>query len=345
MKNLINPIRISIFFFFIFFLWALSVPSAISASSKAKKVKAVVKANEGPSWIFDENLAFKQLKKQVSFGPRYVSSPGHKKAQEYLQKTLQKYVTGKVIVQKWDHKEQNGHTSPLANILARFAPELTQRILLASHYDSKQFANQDQNPQLRQQPVLGANDSGSGTAILLEMARNLSLLEKRKELKIGVDLIFIDGEEGEFVSSSKNKKSDVTAWVWRPLGSLYLAEHIKEIYPNRLPVNGIVIDMVGDKDLNLYIELNSFKYAPEPVKAIWKIGQNMAPHAFLPEGKYNIIDDHMPLNNVGIPSMLIIDFDYPSWHTTQDTLDKCDPKSLKIVGQTLLDYLKQQNSN
>ncbi len=200
--------------------------------------------------------------------------------------------------------------------------------MLATHYDSKKLADRDKMQP--DQPVPGANDSGSGVAVLIELARILANSEVVPS--VGIDIVFFDGEEGE-----ENQGGDYTRWV--PLGSTYFAEHLSEVYGNNKPVAGIVLDMVCDKDLRIFKEQSSVQNAPSQVEAFWDIGQRLDGRVFQDPVGQEIRDDHTPLNQAGIPSFLVIDIEYPYFHTTNDTLDKCSAKSMETVARTVLDYL------
>ena len=275
--------------------------------------------------IFDAKRAVNYIKKQLSFGPRHLSATGHKLTQDFLISELKKF-SDDVIVQKWDHYSTDGKKNTLVNIVERFNQPVKRRILLASHYDTKRFADQDSD--FPKNPVPGANDGASGVATLLEIAQFLSSIDIPP--RVGVDIVFFDGEEGEKDLTNKN---------WVPLGSQYFVKEIDTVYPDEKPIVGIVADLVCDKDLNIFIEENSFDYANQQVKNYWQMAVSNWPDHFFEKTKYRIFDDHTALSQVGIPSFLIIDFDYPYFHTTQDTLDKCSENSLKVVGDSILNYI------
>jgi Zn-dependent M28 family amino/carboxypeptidase len=139
---------------------------------------------------------------------------------------------------------------------------------------------------------------------------------------IGVDLVFFDGEDGGDYGASPGE------WCQ---GSFYFASHLPERY--KWAIN---VDMIGDKDLSILIEGNSFRLAPELVERVWKKAEELNETAFAHARGYDVFDDHMPLLMKGIPAIDIIDFDYPHWHTTTDTADKCAAASLTTVGRVLV---------
>jgi Zn-dependent M28 family amino/carboxypeptidase len=209
-----------------------------------------------------------------------------------------------------------GH--PLTNVIAHKGSG-SPEFLLGAHYDSRMRADRDLDPSRRSQPVPGANDGASGVAVLLELARVLP-----EELAQRAWIVFFDGEDN----------GDLPGWDWILGSRAFVAE--TKIAPQVV----IILDMVGDADLNIYIERAS---DPGRVAAIWASASALGySQEFLPLPKYQMIDDHLPFVKRGIPSVLIIDFDYPYWHTTADTADKVSPESLQIVGRTLLNWFLTQ---
>ncbi len=273
---------------------------------------------------FDGNRAYRYLVAQCDFGPRNPGSVGHEKAQTYLMKEFSKFAD-QVRLQPFPFTnfKDNLHLT-LHNIVASFGRQ-NDRILLAAHWDTRPWADQDPNPKNHNKPILGANDGASGVAILLEIARHL----KAHPPKVGVDLICWDGED-----SGREGHSDEYLQ-----GSTYFAKHKS---PNYNPRFSILLDMVGDKDLQIYEEGNSVSYAPDVVDLVWGEAANLNISAFIPEVQYTIVDDHLPLLSAGIPSIDVIDFDYPYWHTLGDTPDKCSAASLRKVGQVMLNVIYKQ---
>ena len=148
---------------------------------------------------------------------------------------------------------------------------------------------------------------------------------------VGVDIIFFDGEEGE-----ENQGGDFTNW--KPLGSVYFAQHLKEIYGENKPVSGVVLDMVCDRNLKISKEASSVRNASTQTEAFWTIAQKTNNNVFQNAVGQEIRDDHTSLNEVGIPSLLVIDFDYPPYATTNDTTDKCSAESLQTVAEAVWNY-------
>lgn len=262
---------------------------------------------------FDGQRAYADVKTQVAFGPRIPGTEGHIKVQEWIRKELES-VGWKVEIQK---SEALGH--PVENIIAKRGEEPPQ-IILGAHYDSRMFADNDPDPANRAKPAPGANDGASGVAVLLELARSLP------KNTVPTWLVFFDAEDN----------GRIEGWDWI-LGSREFVKN-NSIHPKA----AVVIDMIGDADLNIYKELNS---DPTLTKQIWATAKQLGyQKQFIDRNKYSLIDDHTPFLETGIPAVDIIDFEYPYWHSTQDTPDKVSADSLKAVGETLRMWVIQQQS-
>lgn len=272
---------------------------------------------------FDKSRAFDYLLAQTNFGPRYPGSVGHQKCLDFLQRELQKHAD-RVDLQTFTTDGYDRQVLKLTNVIASFNRNSTKRILLAAHWDTRPRADQDADPKKHKQPILGANDAASGVAVLLEIARHL----KEQLPPIGVDIVFFDGED-------YGKEGDLKKYL---LGSKHFA---KNYQIGSQPLFGILLDMIGDKQLIIRKEPNSIKYAPDIVELVWTTAHNLGIGQFSDEIQNPVMDDHLPLNEIGIRTIDIIDFDYPDesnryWHTTEDTPDKCSPESLEAVGKVLL---------
>ena len=278
---------------------------------------------------WDGSRAMADIEAQLRFTPRSMDMPGHQKTIDYIKAELAKSGVTAVTTQNFVYRG-DGKSLALFNIVARLNPENPRRVIVATHYDSIIRAYRD--PKNPQGPMPGANNSASGVALLLETARVLSL---SPQPPVGIDLIFFDGEEGP-------KSLGAGDPDWHPIGSPHFVEHLKDYYPNGKPEKAVDFDMVCKKDLLLMPEASSVKSAPAEVKKFWELGAAIAPKAFNTKISYPISDDHTALNEAGIPSFLVIDFEYePYFNTSADTLDKCSAQSLEAVGRTLLRYLYQ----
>lgn len=277
--------------------------------------------------LFDGAEMLAIINQQLSYGPRYIGAVGHDKVKKFLLSEMNE-LADELTVQTWDYDAQDGKNYTLTNIIARLYPEQKSRLILATHYDSKKLADRDFYH--KNQPVPGANDSASGVAILVELARILK--DSHVRPNIGVDIVFFDGEEGNLQLGNDYSH-------WQPLGSTYFAQNLDKLYGNNRPLTAMVLDMVGDKDLRIYQEGSSVKYASTQVEKFWNLAKKVDSRIFQDQVGPAIGDDHTPLNQAGVPSFLLIDFEYPYYHTTQDTLDKCSADSLAIVAQAIFEYL------
>jgi Zn-dependent M28 family amino/carboxypeptidase len=272
---------------------------------------------------FNGAAAYELVKRQVEFGPRVPGSEGHRAMAEWMEGYLAERADT-LIVQRFTHVSAAGDTLPLVNLLARFQVPGTRPILLLAHWDTRPISDNAVDPADREVPVPGANDGASGTAILLELADMLA----REAPPRSVDILLVDGEDyGDF-----GVGRDVF------LGSRYFATHLPEGYD---PEFGVLLDMVGDRSLSLYVEGHSNRLAPEVVDRVWGIAQRLGfDDVFHRNTGYTVNDDHIPLNEAGIPTINIIDFEYPDasnsyWHTPDDTPDKVSPSSLGVVGAVM----------
>ena len=267
----------------------------------------------------------------LKFTPRSMETVGHQQTINYIMAELAKTKFKTVKTQRWvEHAA--GRTMAMTNIIARLNPDNPRRMIVTTHYDSIIKAYRDaRHPDA---PMPGANNSASGVAVLLETARVLSLLP---DPPIGIDMIFFDGEEGAISMGAGDPN-------FAPVGSAHFAEHLSDFYPNAKPEQAVDFDMVCDRDLHLQPEPSSIRSAPADVKKFWDIGVKTAPKSFNPAPlRYTIEDDHTNLQRAGIPSLVVIDFDYePFYNTLQDTPDKCSTQSLEAVGRTLLQYVYAQ---
>jgi Zn-dependent M28 family amino/carboxypeptidase len=263
---------------------------------------------------FDGEHALADVQTQVAFGPRTPGSSAHAQVQEWMRAQLSKA--------GWDSRVQStqrlGH--PVENIIA-YRGEEPPQIILGAHYDSRMLADQDPDPAKQGQPVPGANDGASGVAVLLELAR---VLPKDSP---PVWLVFFDAEDN----------GHIPGWDWI-LGSQAFVDQL-EFHPQA----AVVVDMIGDADLNAYIERNS---NPDLSREIWGVAAELGYGELLIDTpKYAMLDDHTPFLQAGIPAVDIIDFDYPYWHTTADTVDKVSAHSLEAVGRTLQAWIEQRGQS
>ena len=282
---------------------------------------------------FSGAAAYRYAGAQVGFGPRVPGTPAAKSAGDWIVAQMKKRADT-VIVQSFDHKTAAGKVIPMRNILARFRPELADRILYVTHWDSRPFSTgrccsvEAQTEAERKIPVPGANDGASGVGMLVALGDLL----KRARPNVGVDLLFTDGEDyGDFGPPAV----DVL------VGAQYFADHppVKDYRP----LFAVLFDMIGDKDLRIPQEGHSINSAPEVVQRVWEIAADLGhSDVFVPENGGAIDDDHLPLLRAGYRIIDVIDLTYPAHHTPQDTMDKISAKSLGIVGDVAAALILRQ---
>ncbi len=274
---------------------------------------------------FDSAVAFQYLQQQVAFGPRIPGTAPHDRMADWLDSLLQARADT-LIVQRWDHVSAKGETLHLVNFIARFNPAARERILYLAHWDTRPVSDSPLWKGDRKLPVPGASDGASGVALLLGVADVL----KRTPSTVGVDLLFVDGEDyGDFEA----EKNDVL------IGSRYYAQHQA---PGPRPLYAVLFDMVGDKNLNLKQEGNSLLGAPEVVDLVWKTAREIGHGQYFESGPgHTLTDDHVELQKVGIRAIDVVDFDYPAWHTPDDTIDKVSAASLQIVGDVAMALIRK----
>ncbi len=269
---------------------------------------------------FDGDRAFKLLVMQTDLGPRVPGSSGWEQFQSMARQFFDSLgVTYET--QPFTYPDYlRGDTVKLVNWIVHINPGKGNRILLGAHYDSRPRADYDPDPNRRDQPIPGANDGASGTAVLMHMCE----LMVAAPPAVGVDLVLFDGED--YGPPGRNDQY--------LLGSTHYASNYDGDYDF-----GIIIDMIGDSDLNIYREVFSERYVKDINDLVWNTAARLGVSAFIDSLKYEVIDDHLPLISGGIPTIDVIDFDYPYWHTLADTPDKCSPASLDAVGRVLLDVV------
>lgn len=293
--------------------------SPTSAEEIANPVKAPLNM-----LAMDQARAWADLQKQVDFGPRVPGTKAHQSARDWLIEQLTPSAD-KVELQSFTHT-LGGQDIQMWNIIGHIpgvGKDKRELVLLAAHWDSRPIADHDPDPAKRKTPIDGADDGASGVAVLLEMARQL----KAHPIARDVDIVFFDGED---------YGPDIDNML---LGSKFYAAHL----PDRKPDWGILFDMVGDKDLDIYREPYSDAHAKAVNDRIFRAARDSG---YIKVGdasgfvdslyKYWITDDHTPVNEAGVPMIDLIDFDYPAWHTTADTPAMCSANSLRIVGNTVL---------
>lgn len=258
---------------------------------------------------FDGARAFTDLEAQMQWVPRHTGTDGWRQTGDFIVTQLQ--------AAGWTVEEQRFPYQGVEarNIIGRRGSGPV--IILGAHYDTRRVADNDADPALRTQPVPGANDGASGVAVLLELARVLEPEQLGREIQ----LAFFDIEDN----------GELEGWEWAA-GSRYMAENLTV-----QPAAVVIVDMVGDADLQLYYETNSTSALSE---SIWATAADLGFRQFIPEPRHSMLDDHTAFLEQGIPAVDIIDFDYSYWHTVEDSLDKVSDTSLAAVGTTLEVWLE-----
>lgn len=290
------------------------------------------KANPAPVKIpFDGEAALEMVKALCEIGPRKSGSPGMVKQQELLVEHFRK-LGGQVRTQDFDVRDpESGQKITMKNIIVEWHPERKERVLLCAHYDTRPFPDQD--PRRPKGVFVGANDGASGTAVLCELGRHMGDVKG----KYGVDFVLFDGEELIY-DQARDKYF---------IGSEYFSKSYVAEPPEHKYRGGVLLDMVGDKHLELYYEIGSLRFNRDLAFAIWGTAKKLKVTEFIAKPGHEVTDDHLSLNKIAkIPTIDIIDFDYPKfgsdsyWHTEYDTPDKCSALSLAKVGWVLHEWLK-----
>lgn len=276
---------------------------------------------------FNGDRAYKYLKQVSAIGRRPSGSPGMEAQQKLLADHFRK-LGGEVEFQRFRAPHPvDGSAVPMANLIVHWHPKSTQRILLCAHYDTLPFPMLD--PRNPRGTFVGANDGGSGVAVLMELGNEMPKLS----CKYGVDFVFFDGEE--FIFSEGDKYFH---------GSEHFAREYRDNPPPYRYRWGVLLDMVGDADLQIYQERYSMSWEDTRplVEEIWATARRLGVREFISRQKYYVRDDHLPLHDIAqIPTCDLIDFDYPPWHTQGDTPKRCSALSLAKVGWVVREWLKE----
>ncbi len=284
---------------------------------------------------FNADSAYYFIEKQVSFGPRVISSNAWNKCAIWLEAKLKSY-TPNVIVQEAPITTYDGKNHTLKNIIASFSPEKNNYIALFAHWDSRHIADHDTKNQ--ESPILGANDGGSGVGVILELARHFS----NKNPNIGIDIVLFDAED---YGQPEDSKFPIMQDSWC-LGSQYWSKNPHK--PNYFARYGILLDMVGGKNATFRHEQISSFFASSVLQKVWRKASHLGfGNHFVFEDAKQIIDDHYYVNTIaGIPTIDIIEYDPATkhnfnkhWHTHKDNMDNIDRSTLNAVGQTLLEVI------
>ena len=316
-----------------------------SCGDKPNNGNDISKKDEKKSIVvpqFDGNLAFQFVKAQTDFGPRVPNSEAHQLCARWLVDRLSEYADT-VYVQDFRTRIYNGINMNGQNIIASFHPEAQKRIVLCAHWDSRPFADHDPDEANWNTPIDGANDGASGVGVLMECAR----LFKQQPLneKLGVDIVLFDLEDYGPRQDEAYDYYEEGANYWA-LGSQYWAKH-PHIYGYRA-YYGILLDMVGGSNPNFEKEYYSQGYASSVSNKVWRKAADLGYRRyFTTELGDPISDDHIPMNEAGLPTIDIIDLQPESsngsfpevWHTLNDNIDNINPTTLQMVGDVIINVL------
>jgi hypothetical protein len=281
---------------------------------------------------FDAKRGMKYLESICAIGPR-ISGTASMREQQALIKKHFEGLGAKVEFQNFEATQNSvrGKT-PMSNMIVSFYPEMKRRVILCSHYDTRPIADQEKDPRDWRKPFLSANDGGSGVALLMELGNHM----KDLKTKVGVDFVFFDGEEYIYVPDGPNRDDYF-------IGSKYFAAKWLETKKDTKIVYSaaILLDMIAGANLQLYYEANSYNRYSKLCREVWGIAKEQKCTAFHADVKHNVLDDHLSLQQVGIPAIDLIDFDYLHWHRLSDTPANCSADSMEQVARVLSIWLQR----
>lgn len=317
------------------FLWTVVALSCLAVGYVAIEPLLQAKPRKPPKSRFtlseipfDGAQAYAYLEQLCDLGPRPSGSPAMT-AQQNLIVAHFEQLGAQVEKQQFTGRDSaSGELVDMANIIVRWHPKTTDRVLFCAHYDTRPFPDRDKDrPRGR---FIGANDGASGTALLMELGRHMASLQGN----CGVDFVLFDAEELVYDQDDPYF-----------LGSEHFARDYADDPPAHSYRYGVLLDMVGDLDLELFIEKTGFanRQVRPLIDSLWKVADKLKVEEFVARPKHEVRDDHLPLNDIAkIPTCDVIDFDYEFWHTEQDTPDKCSDLSLAKVGWVVHEWLKAE---
>jgi glutaminyl-peptide cyclotransferase len=273
---------------------------------------------------FDGTAAFELVKEQVGFGPRVPGTEGHARQLSWMLDRVGQ-LAPVVVADTFSHVTSGGDSLTLVNVVARFNPEASRRVVILTHWDTRPTSDQASDSSLHGIPVPGANDGASGTAVLLQLATGLAEVAP----PLGVDLLFVDGEDyGPGVEDML-------------LGARRYAETLEA---EGRPVYGLLLDMVGDADASFPVEGNSAQFANVVVQKVWRAAERLGYRDFFPTAVgQTLTDDHIPLIEAGLPTANVVDFSYGPghtyWHTPQDVPEHVSAATLGMVGAVVTELI------
>ncbi len=305
--------------------WGLTLLQQPEGARRAMSDRAALK----PAAI-DGARAYRYLQELCAIGPRPAGSAANTRQRE---KVAAHFRARGLTVREQPFLALDPKTRrrvEMANLIGSWAPEKEDRVLICAHYDTRPRPDQETDPARHALPFVGANDGASGVALMMEIAHHLDTIQSER----GVDLVLLDGEElvyddlGEYFLGSK------------AFGKAYRAEQRSGKAKSRYSA-GILLDMVGGRNLSIPIEPYSVRLAPWLVEEVWTVAEGIGARSFQRQYGRPVMDDHLALNDAGIPTIDLIDFDYPHWHLATDTPENCAPASLAEVGRVVTAWLSR----
>ena len=276
----------------------------------------------------DAERAFEYLERICAIGPRISGTPGMEQQQALIKDHFTQ-LGAEVRFQAFDVPHpQTGQPVRMNNIVVAWHPERMERVLVSCHYDSRPYPDKEPLPINRTKSFIGANDGGSGVALLMELGHQMPHVNSR----LGIDFVLFDGEELVYREGDKYFH-----------GSEYFSKAYRDQPDRKVQYKkGILLDMVAGREMKVYMEGNSLRYARSITNRVWDIAQQLGVREFIARRKHEVRDDHLPLNQIArIPTCDIIDFDYPYWHKRNDLPAACSGESMAKVGSVVLAWLSE----
>jgi hypothetical protein len=281
----------------------------------------------------DGQRAYGYLEKICELGPRIAGTETNARQRKMVADHFAK--AGGTVKEQPFHAPHplTGRRVNMVNLIGSWHPERTRRVLLCAHYDTRPRADQEEDPERLNRPFLGANDGASGVALLMEIANHLEKLET----PWGVDLVLFDGEELVYGNNPRQGEYFLGSTAF---ARNYAAQRDRG-RPRMQYEAGILLDMVGGKEMTIKREPNSVQFAPDLMRDVWAVARQVGARSFSNEIGRDVQDDHWPLNRASIRTIDLIDFDYPYWHTIDDIPKNCSAESLAEVGRVVTAWLAQ----
>jgi len=310
---------------------------SVAATDQQGKGKFAEDRTEGEKVIpFDKERALGYLKQICDLGPRMSGTEAMTKQQDLIRKHFEAQ-GAKVELQKFTARQRSQQQSvPMANLIARWNPDRPRRILLSAHYDTRPMAHEEPDPRNWRKPFLGANDGAGGPALMMELAHHLGSLPT----SVGIDFVLFDGEEYIFNKAPQEQGGDLYFFGSEHFAQEYSRKRANEARSPRY-IGAIVVDMIAGKDARFLYEQYSFSKAGPLLEGIWKIAREVNADAFKPNIGLAMLDDHLALLKAGIPTIDIIDVDYPHWHRLTDVPANCSGETMEQVARVLTTWMQR----